>query len=424
MRILFVAMAESIHTARWINQVTDQGWDVHLFPAYDAPCHPALRNLTVHSLSSRPASLHESVRVAGFWPIRRGAGTLSMLTRRLAPGILDPVRWLNRVIRQLQPDVIHSLEIQHAGYLTWAARQQFGVAFPPWMVSNWGSDIFLFGRLQQHAEKIRAILKACDYYSCECQRDVPLAQSLGLMGDVMPVVPAAGGLDVALLERCQSSSPPSQRRLIVLKGHQNWAGRALVGLRAIELCAEWLHGYRVAIYTASVFPEVVMKADLISQATGIPIDILPEYSHEQMLRLFGKARAYLGLSISDGICTSFLETIAMGAFPIQSNTACADEWIRDGETGFLVPPEDPHIVAAALKRAITEDTLVDRAAEANLDTVKCRLDSRVLQPRVVDMYRRVFAERTGKPMISMARLSCAETRLPIMADIGKVSQAP
>ena len=32
MRVLFVAMADSIHTARWIRQLQGQGWDLHLFP--------------------------------------------------------------------------------------------------------------------------------------------------------------------------------------------------------------------------------------------------------------------------------------------------------------------------------------------------------------------------------------------------------
>ena len=48
MRILFVAMANSIHTARWINQLADQGWDIHLFPVEDKGIHPDLRNLTTH----------------------------------------------------------------------------------------------------------------------------------------------------------------------------------------------------------------------------------------------------------------------------------------------------------------------------------------------------------------------------------------
>ena len=35
MKILFVAMSDTIHTARWIGQLAGLGWDVHLFPSID-----------------------------------------------------------------------------------------------------------------------------------------------------------------------------------------------------------------------------------------------------------------------------------------------------------------------------------------------------------------------------------------------------
>jgi len=71
-----------------------------------------------------------------------------------------------------------------------------------------------------------------------------------------------------------------------------------------------------------------------------------------MLHYYGRARIYIGLSISDAISTSLLEAMVMGAFPIQSCTACADEWIEDGKSGFIVPPEDPHVIAEAIRRAL------------------------------------------------------------------------
>ena len=85
----------------------------------------------------------------------------------------------------------------------------------------------------------------------------------------------------------------------------------------------------------------------------------------------------------------------MGSFPIQSHTSCADEWFRDGEGGLLVHPEDPEGVAAALRRAVTDDALVDRAAEINAATVATRLDEAVVRPQVVAMYNRVYAEAGG-----------------------------
>jgi glycosyltransferase involved in cell wall biosynthesis len=179
----------------------------------------------------------------------------------------------------------------------------------------------------------------------------------------------------------------SARRLIALKGYQGWAGRALVGLRAIELCADALKNYRVAVYMAG--DEVKIAAELASKATGIPIEIIPSGSHDDMLRLHGQARVSIGLSISDAISTSLLETMIMGSFPVQSNTGCGDEWLTDGETGILVPPDDPQIIAAAIRRAVTEDELVDRAAELNARVTAERLDYSVIQPKVIEMYERV-----------------------------------
>jgi glycosyltransferase involved in cell wall biosynthesis len=114
-----------------------------------------------------------------------------------------------------------------------------------------------------------------------------------------------------------------------------------------------------------------------------------------VLRVLGTARVYIGLSISDAISTSLLEAMVMGAFPIQSNTACVEEWLVEGDNGLIVPPEDPQVVAAALRRALSNDALVDRAAEINARTATERLDRKVIQPRAVALYERVYQETRG-----------------------------
>ena len=111
-----------------------------------------------------------------------------------------------------------------------------------------------------------------------------------------------------------------------------------------------------------------------------------------MLHLFGRARVYIGSSISDAISTSLLEAIVMGAFPIQSCTACAEEWIVDGEMGFIVPPEDPEPIAEAIRRAVSDDKLVDRAAELNAQLAKKRIDRAVIRPQVIAMYEKVAGD--------------------------------
>ena len=65
MRVLFVAMANSIHTARWVDQLAGQGWDLHLFPSTDSwiEVHPELGNVTLHHTGFRnPARSAKGVR--------------------------------------------------------------------------------------------------------------------------------------------------------------------------------------------------------------------------------------------------------------------------------------------------------------------------------------------------------------------------
>lgn len=392
MRILFVAMSDSIHTARWINQISDQDWDVHLFPSIDnGVVHPDMRNVTVyHSVYRGPRKRAAGVKCHGI-PVPFGYEPAAVLGRRIIKKFIPQYRVIQfrQLIDKIKPDIIHSLEIQNAGYLTMEARKKPRGEFPPWIVTNWGSDIFLFGRLAEHESKIREVLAASDYYSCECHRDVGLAKEYSFTGQVLPVFPNTGGFNLEKVPSLRRPGKVSDRRVILLKGYQHWAGRALVGLRALERCADLLNGYEVAIYSAT--SEVLISAELFTKSTGVPIKIIPlGSSHEDILKLHGQARISIGLSISDAISTSLLEAIVMGSFPIQSWTSCGNEWIEDGKTGILTSPEDPDIVEKAIRRALFDDDLVNIAAAENWKTAVNRLDQLRLKVKTIHLYESIL----------------------------------
>lgn len=303
------------------------------------------------------------------------------------PGVLASL------IRRLQPDIVHSMEFQHAGYLVLKAKELYGPGFPPWLATNWGSDIYYFQRFDDHRRQISRLLKAIDYYSCECQRDVGLARELGFTGRVMPVLPNSGGFDFDHLSELSSSRPPSQRKLLMIKGYHHFAGRAMMSLAVLESLAERLRDYEIVLYSVSSEPR--QRAFELSANGILNIRVIDLATHDEILTLFGKARLYLGVSISDAISTSVLEAMAMGAFPIQTNTACADEWFEDGTGGFLVPPDNFDLIQARVVEALDNNELVDRAAAINYETAKARLDRRVLGPKIAAFYDAVLpASRT------------------------------
>lgn len=377
-------MVNSIHTSRWLRPLIAAGWDVHLFPSTSVEqAHPALQGLTVHGLGPRPAGLSAEVSWSRL-PRRAGSDWL----RPWRAPTRSKAQLLARLVERLRPEVVHSMETQAAGYLTAPARR--AVSFPPWLHSIWGSDLYLFGRLEAHQARIREVMQGCDALHVGCRRDAELAREAGFVGPTLDVIPGQGGFDIGRLAAMAPPAPASRRRHVAIKGYQGWAGRALVALRAVELVTEAVRGFRISVYSAA--PEVELAAQLLAQRTGLAVEIVPPSSHEQVLRLHGQARASIGLSISDGVSNSLLEAMAMGSFPIQSETVCGG-WVTDGVNGSLVHPEDPEAVAGALRRALADDALVDAAAARNRAIVEERLDAAVLGPRVLDLYRAVRSAR-------------------------------
>lgn len=376
-----------------MRMLTKQGWDVHVFPTYPTAIHPEMRDVTVYYLSSVARKLPQRrVRIRSLLPFPKGDFWLDKIFNARWPGWR--LRWLVRIIHDIQPDIVHSQTMFGAGYLTLDAKREFErlypkSQFPVWIASNWGIDISYYGRLGSHKEKIKEVLVACDCYTCECERDVALARSFGFKGKVLPVLPIGGGFDLAQIQKARQSLFPSKRRVIIVKGYQNVIGRVSVALRACELAADVLKGYELVV----ILPDkeiVPILAELTSEATGIPIRLVSNTTYDEILKLYGQARVYIGLSTADGISTSLLEAMAMGAFPIQSNTACADEWVIDGETAFLVHPDDSDDVAKALRQAILDDALVDRAARINMQTVDDHLDETIIESKVAAIYRDIM----------------------------------
>jgi glycosyltransferase involved in cell wall biosynthesis len=407
MRILFVANVWSIHAARWISQISDQNWNIHIFPTRDLSINPIFNNVVVHDINIRQIGLPSRVRTPGANYIRAYIRKVAKKVNIELPGITRPDvpditdfnaldvyskiqgRRLAALIARIKPDIIHSLQFQFDSYPTLEARKIFGEKFPTWIVANWGADIHYFGDFPDHAKKIREVLANCDYYSCECYRDSELARKFGFQGEILPIIPNTGGYNLRRIQELKQKGLTSERKLIALKGYKDWVYRGLVGLEALGKLKNLLieRDYKVCIYIGGT----VMKEK--AEYLGVPFEMIPYSPHEEILKLHGHARISIGLSMSDAVSTSFLEALVMGSFPIQSNTSCADEWITNGETGFLVPPEDPILISEAIEEALTNDYLVDHAAIVNEQTIKNRLDQMKIKPTAVKFYTDIKLKR-------------------------------
>lgn len=392
MKVLFVCMAHSVHAARWIGQLAGTDWDVHVFPVEDG-VHADLKKVTLHEVLPLDAPERRRARVRQPEGLsgrgRRWARRVVGLSERARDRETDLVR----VIERVRPDVVHSLELIKAGDLVRRALARVRRRHPRWIATNWGSEIYYFARLPEFRETVEGVLSACRYLLCNCQRDADLARRLGFTGEVLGLMPGGGGIDVRDALELDPDRPVSGRRTIALKGYHGWAGRALVALRAIRMCLDVVQGYRVSLFLAD--PSVDFTARQLREECGIELEIIPPSPRREILRLMGRSRVALGLSISDGVSSSMLEAMVMGAFPIQSETSGAGEWMRDGRHALFVPPEDEEAVAGALRQALTDDALVDRAAVENELLIHKHFEYVLLRSKALAIYDRVAGERSA-----------------------------
>lgn len=395
--VLVVAMPNSVHTARWLNMVRASDLRFVLLPVYAAEVSAVLERWAPVRSAADVAALpagHVGVFDTGIVdPAAAAATNAAIGYETWCPSFLSAaaVRFTQPehvalAVRLLRPTLLHSMEVQLAGYLCLGARAWLGAEFPPWLLSNWGSDIFLYRKLPEHRPRLLAIAGAIDAYLAECRRDVATVRQLGFRGVVLPPTPASGGIDFSAVPALADLDPPSRRREILVKGYHGWSGRGLHILGALARAAPRLQGYRIRVTLAG--PEMRRMAADLERATGLEVVLdgyLPE--HGDAVARLGRARMTLGLGISDGISTTLLEAMCMGSYPIQADTSCGLEWIRQGETGAMVDPHDLGALTRAIVRAAEDDALVDRAAAVNRAEVEVRWDASRNGQAMTEHYR-------------------------------------
>ena len=290
MKILFVAMSESIHTVRWIHQLKELGWDLYLFPACDdRGIHKEIDEVTIC------IPFYKFIKKAKKSFLRKYVSLLySRIVIYRIRNTPDYYRkLLKRYINTIKPDIIHSLETQSAGYLVAKLRSEFTHtnSFPFWLHTLWGSDISLFGQLQAHKAQIKSVMDLCDNIIVDCKRDRLLLDQLNVSPKILDVEHATSGFDITRIQQLRDTvlEKTSARKQIILKGYQGWSGRSLVAIRALSRCRDVLFGYTLAVYSYDGSDEIKISLELFSNETGVPVIFIPEKSsHATLLENQGK----------------------------------------------------------------------------------------------------------------------------------------
>ena len=92
----------------------------------------------------------------------------------------------------------------------------------------------------------------------------------------------------------------------------------------------------------------------------------------------------------EGVPTVLLEAAACGRPLVATDIPGCREVVIDGETGFLVPPDDPAALAAALERLATDPALRGRMGAAARALVTRKFTQEQVNRTTLEVYQEVL----------------------------------
>ena len=200
-------------------------------------------------------------------------------------------------------------------------------------------------------------------YSGECHRDYLLAKSLGYNKYELPCIPNAGGFDLKSLPSAENL--PSKRTKVIVKGYGGMFGRAGLIIDLLPKIISQNKGFDFFFYSVTDdLLSILIKLRKIYPKNISFSTVREPISRQKLLETFSESRIYIGASLSDGVSTSFLEALVTGAYPIQTETSCANEWLGKGFKASVVSLKSEQI-EMTINMALRDDSLVDDAYRIN-----------------------------------------------------------
>lgn len=253
----------------------------------------------------------------------------------------------------------------------------------PWVYSSWGSDLYYFQNLPAYLKDIKRVLARVNYLFADCKRDVTIAKKQGFMGTVLGVLPGGGGLPLKTLQPYKQ--PLEKRRIVLIKGYQGRSGRAINVLKAISQLKTSLAPYRILVFGAA--GELMQFVDHSNLKNWTNLECFGTLPQHELLKLMGQSLVYIGNSNSDGMPNTLLETMCMGAFPIQSNPGGASEKVVEhGKNGLLIQDcENVEAIKSLLLQGLKDFGLMHRAYTIN-QKLSRRFEFNAIKQQVLSKY--------------------------------------
>ncbi len=391
LRLCVLGDLESIHTRRWIRPFVERGHDLHAVSYY--PPSASLAGVTLHTLHPQRSSGATQTPASAASP-RRFAAALPPTALRLISALRYRRRGLARVIREIQPHVLHSHYAVEYGFFAAIT------GFHPLVVTAWGSDILVAAQTSPLARLIaRYTLRRADLVTSNNEYMTRKIIDLGV--SPAKVATIVLGTDRFFLEQPEVSvnahdaDPGYPPTVISTRSLDSPLYEIDSVLRAMEVVRRRLQTAQLLVAGSGRLQPALQK---LSQDLGLgeSVRFLGFLDDEALRSAFASAHVYVSVPRSDATAVSTLSAMATGCFPVVSDLPTQKEWIEDGVNGFRVPAGDVAALAQRLGDALDNAPLRRNAASHNHRLIEERGLWESYVPQMETWYQRL-AEREAQP---------------------------
>ncbi|WOE41674.1 glycosyltransferase [Acinetobacter chinensis] len=332
MKVLLLAGANSIHTIKWANGLQNSGLQVFLVSQ-----HPLM-----HELDSR-VKYYEL-------PFKGNLGYFTMVSK------------VKKIINEIEPDIVNAHYA--SGYGTTARL----VGFHPYVLSVWGSDIFLFPKKSFiHKWLVKKNLLSADTVASTSQCMANETSKLLELNRAIEITPF--GVDESVFGNnriYKKSGFISEDRIVIgtVKSLKPVYGIDIL-IEAFALLHSKLSKNNPEL-TKKLCLRIVGGGDELDNLTKLAkslnihesIEFVGQVEHSRVPQELEKLDIYVALSRSESFGVAILEAGLNQCPVIVSNVGGLPELVIDHHTGIIVESENITQAADAMYELITQPQLI------------------------------------------------------------------
>lgn len=294
---------------------------------------------------------------------------------------------LRRILRGVQPDVLHAGPVQSCAFLAALA------GFPRLATMSWGSDLLVDADRSAWMRLVtRFTLRRTKILLADCTPVRDKAVLFGFPADRVTLFP--WGVDL------QQFSPGAWEEFRARRGWQNafvllslrtWEpiyGVDVVAKAFVQACRERPDLRLILLGAGSqagVIREILLRGGVMENVYfggGVRQADLPAF--------YRAADIYLSASHSDGSSVSLMEALACGLPALVSDIPGNRDWICEGENGWFFPDSDADALAKGILRAAALHDHLPQMARAARRTAETQANWKVNFEKCLHAYERVI----------------------------------